>query len=271
LKLVECVPNFSTADAAVVDALVESIGPDLVLDRTSDVDHGRSVITFGGEPERVRDAAVRMVGRAAELIDLRVHAGVHPRIGATDVVPFVPLGEATMAECVELAWSAGREINERFRIPVFFYEAAALRPEHRNLADVRKNPVEPDLAGDHPSAGAVVVGARKFLIAYNINLKTADVGVAKAIAKKIRERDGGLKAVKALGLMLESQGCAQVSMNLVDHEVTGVEDVNRAVEREARALGVDVLGHELIGLLPEQVVRRLMVRRLTLKEGVSHN
>lgn len=244
----------------MVDALVDSIGPDLVLDRTSDSDHGRSVITFGGEGERVRDAAVRVVGRAAELIDLRGHHGVHPRIGATDVVPFVPLSGSSMQECVELAWSAGEEVNRQFGIPVFFYEFAARRPEHRNLAEIRRQPVQPDLPGQHPSAGAVVVGARKFLIAYNINLQTADVSVAKAIARKIRERDGGLKAVKALGLLLESRGCAQVSMNLVDPEVAGVADVNRAVEAEAHALGVEVLDYELIGLLPEQVEERIKLK-----------
>jgi len=260
LKLVECVPNFSTAEPAVVDVLVEAIGEGLVVDRTSDADHARSVITFGGEAPEVGEAAVRVVGRAAERIDLRLHQGVHPRIGATDVVPFVPLTGSTMRECVELAWWAGEEIARRYGIPVFFYEEAARRPEHRNLADVRRNPARPDLPGRHVSAGAVVVGARKFLIAYNINLKTGDVRVAQAIARKIRERDGGLKAVKALGMMLDSRRCAQVSMNLVDHEVTGVADVNRAVEAEARALGVEVLDYELIGLLPEQVEERIKMK-----------
>lgn len=241
----------------MVDELVECIGARLVLDRTSDVDHGRSVITFGGPPAMVQEAAVRMVGLAAERIDLRRHQGVHPRIGATDVVPFVPLTGATMQECVELAWQAGEEINRQFDIPVFFYEYAARREEHRNLADVRRKRVGADLPGGHASAGAVVVGARKFLIAYNINLQTADVRVAQQIARRVRERDGGLKAVKALGLMLESRGCAQVSMNLVDHEVTGIEDVNRAVDKLAREMGVAVLEYELIGLLPHQVEERL--------------
>lgn len=232
----------------------------MVLDRTSDADHARSVITFGGERQQVRDAAVRMVGVAAERIDLRRHQGVHPRIGATDVVPFVPLSGSTLQECAELAWSAGEEINRRYGIAVFFYEAAARQAKHRNLADVRRHPVDPDLAGSHPSAGAVVIGARRFLIAYNINLKTADVSIAKAIARQIRERDGGLKAVKALGLMLESRGCAQVSMNLVDHEITGVDDVNRAVAEAAAQLGVEILDHELIGLLPHQVEERLRMK-----------
>jgi len=264
--MVECVPNFSTADPAIVAALATEIGHHLVIDRTSDTDHNRSVITFGGSPTEVRDAAVRMVARAAELIDLRQHQGVHPRLGATDVVPFVPLTGATMQHCVELAWSAGEEINARFGIPVFFYEYAARRPEHRNLADVRRNPAAPDLAGTHPSAGAVVIGARKFLIAYNINLKTADVRVAQTIARRIRERDGGLPGVKALGLYLDSRHCAQVSMNLVDHLVTGVDAVNAAVAHEAASLGVAVLDHELIGLLPEQVEERLK-----LKASASHD
>ena len=256
----ECIPNFSTADPTVVDGLAEAIGEDLVLDRTSDPDHARSVITFGGEATAVRDAALRAVERAAELIDLRRHAGVHPRIGATDVLPFVPLTGSTMEECIAIAWSVGEEIQRRLGIPVFFYEAAARRKEHRNLADVRRHPAHPDLPGSHPSAGAVVVGARKFLIAYNINLKTADVRVAQAIAAKIRQRDGGLPGVKALGLMLKSRGCAQVSMNLLDHEAIGVDGVNRAVEAEARALGVEVLDHELIGLLPHQVEERIKMK-----------
>lgn len=259
-KYVECVPNFSTADPRIVAALVACIGEEMVLDCTSDTDHARSVITFGGEPAQVRDAAVRMAGLAAELIDLREHQGAHPRIGATDVVPFVPLSGSTLAECAALAWSTGEEINRRYGIPVFFYEAAARQPQHRNLADVRQHPVDPDLPGTHPSAGAVVIGARKFLIAYNINLNTSDVAIAKLIARQIRERDGGLKAVKALGLLLESRGCAQVSMNLVDHEITGIEDVNRAVADAAARLGVGILDFELIGLLPHQVEERLRMK-----------
>ena len=240
--------------------MVACIGEEMVLDCTSDTDHARSVITFGGEPAQVRDAAVRMAGLAAELIDLREHQGAHPRIGATNVVPFVPLSGSTLAECAALAWSTGEEINRRYGIPVFFYEAAARQPQHRNLADVRQHPVDPDLPGTHPSAGAVVIGARKFLIAYNINLNTSDVAIAKLIARQIRERDGGLKAVKALGLLLESRGCAQVSMNLVDHEITGIEDVNRAVADAAARLGVGILDFELIGLLPHQVEERLRMK-----------
>jgi glutamate formiminotransferase len=258
--VIECVPNFSTADPTIVRELIATIGEHLVIDHTSDADHARSVITFGGPPAEVRDAAVRVVARAAERIDLRQHQGVHPRIGATDVVPFVPLTGATMAECVELAWSAGEEIHRRFDIPVFFYEAAARRPEHRNLADVRRHPVAPDLPGKHPSAGAAVIGARKFLIAYNINLRTRDVRAAQTIARKIRERDGGLPAVKALGLFLASRDCAQVSMNLVDHEVTGIPEVNAAVAAAAAALGIEILDHELIGLLPHQVEERLKLK-----------
>lgn len=265
--LIECVPNFSTADVEVVDALVaviEEAGAQ-VLDRTSDQDHQRSVITFGGEPEPVRRAAVAAVGEAVRRIDLRRHAGVHPRIGAADVVPFVPLRGVTLAECAAVAWQAGAEIHERYGVPVFFYEAAARQAQHRNLADVRRNPVDPDLGGPalHPSAGASVVGARNFLIAYNIDLETTDVAVAREIARRIRERDGGLPGVKALGLWLESRRCAQVSMNLVDPEKTGVAAVTEAVTREAARLGVGIRGPELIGMLPEQVLAKL----LTMKES----
>lgn len=261
--VVECVPNFSTADPAVVEALeaaIEAGGDGVrVLDRTWDRDHARSVITFAGPMEAVGAAAVRVVSEAARRIDLRDHAGVHPRIGATDVVPFVPLEGASIAQCAALAHEAGVEIYRTTGVPIYFYEFAALAPGRENLAVIRKGGLAPDLGGPgrHPTAGATVIGARRFLIAYNIDLETLDVEVAKSIARAIRERDGGLRAVKALGLYLAERGCAQVSMNLVNHRVTGIEAVTAAVEREAAKRGVRVRGTELIGMRPEEVLERL--------------
>lgn len=260
--LVECVPNFSTADPAVVAALVEAVeqaGDDVrVLDRTSDRDHARSVITFAGSPEAVRDAAVRVVREAVERIDLRTHTGVHPRIGAADVVPFVPVEGYSLAQAAALAHQAGARIYRETGVPIYFYEFAALAPGRENLAVIRKGGLAPDLGGPQlsASAGATVIGARRFLIAYNIDLETADIAVAKSIAHAIRERDGGLRAVKALGLYLAERGCAQVSMNLVNHRVTGIDAVTAAVEREAARRGVRIRSTELIGLRPEEVAER---------------
>ena len=263
--LIECVPNFSTADPAVVDSLVATIESARdgvsVLHRTSDPDHARSVITFAGPALPVRDAAIRVVQKAAELIDLRIHHGVHPRIGATDVVPFVPLRGYSHAQAAALAHEAGVTIHRTTGIPIFFYEFAALARHRSNLADIRRGGLSPDLGGPapHPTAGATVVGARRFLIAYNIDLNTPDVSVAKSTAHAIRERDGGLPAVKALGLFLAERGCAQVSMNLVNHHVTGIDAVTAAVEREAARHGVRIRGTELIGLRPDQVLESLKI------------
>ena len=267
-RLIEAVPNFSEGqDPRVVGRLAHVIGsaPGVtVLDQTSDIDHHRSVITFAGAPEAVMEAGVRAAGEAASLIDLRTHHGVHPRVGACDVLPFVPVEGVTLAECAELAHEAGYEIWRRFGVPVFFYEAAARRPERQRLEEVRRGgfealetrPDPPDV-GDirrHPSAGATIVGARKFLIAYNINLATADVDVAKQIARRIRTSSGGLPCVKALGLMLEARQQAQVSMNLTDFEVTPLETVFTAVRDLAAAQGVEIAGSELIGLIPRRAL-----------------
>ena len=216
-RLVECVPNFSEGrDSSKVDAIVSAmreIPGVYLLDRESDNDHNRSVVTLAGEPEVVAEAVLRGVGQAAELIDLTKHSGAHPRMGATDVVPFIPIEGVTIEECVALAKKVGREIWERFHIPVYFYEAAAQRPERTNLENIRKGqfeglleevPRNPDRAPDigeqrlHPTAGAIVVGARKFLIAYNINLSTSDVKIANRIGKNIRFSNGGLRYVKAM-------------------------------------------------------------------------
>ena len=272
-RLIECVPNFSEGrDTRKVDALVDamrSVPGVLVLDRDSDADHNRSVITLAGEPEAVAEAALRGVGKAAELIDLTRQTGAHPRIGATDVVPFIPLEGYTMEECVALARRVGREIWERYGIPVYFYEAAATRPERVNLENVRKGQFEglrddalrdPDRAPDigeprlHATAGATAVGARKFLIAYNINLDTHDVSVAKEIAKAIRSPSGGLRYVKAMGVDLKARGLAQVSINLTDFEQTPLHRVFEMVKRDAERHGCAIVGSEIVGLLPRKAI-----------------
>ncbi len=272
-RLIECVPNFSEGrDLAKIDALVRAMSgvPGAwVLDRTSDPDHNRSVITLAGEPEAVAEAAIRGVGAAEELIDMTRQTGVHPRIGAADVLPFVPLEGVSMEECVALARRVGQEIWERYRIPVYFYEAAATRPERVNLESIRKGQFEglredalrdPDRSPDigeprlHPTAGAIAVGARKLLIAYNIHLNTNDVSIAKKIAKAIRFSSGGLRYVKAIGVELKARGVAQVSINLTDFEQTPLHRVFELVKREADCHGLAVTGSEIIGLIPRKAI-----------------
>jgi glutamate formiminotransferase len=272
-QLVECVPNFSEGrDAAKMDAIVRSIVavPEVVLlDRESDADHNRSVLTFVGPPVAVAEAAFRAVEKAASLIDLTRHQGAHPRIGAADVVPFIPIEGVTLEDCVKLAERVGSEIWNKLKIPVYFYEAAARRPERVNLENIRRGQFEallkemgtvperhPDV-GDpvcHPTAGATVVGARKFLIAYNINLGTADVGVAKKIAKTIRFSSGGFRYVKSMGVALASRNLAQVSINLTDFEQTPMHLVFETVRREAERHGVPVVGSEIVGLIPRKAL-----------------
>ncbi|MEX2264512.1 MAG: glutamate formimidoyltransferase [Bryobacteraceae bacterium] len=272
-QLVECVPNFSEGrERRVVDGIADTIAsvPGVaVLDRTMDVDHHRSVITFAGPPIAAAEAAVRGVARAVECIDLNGHRGIHPRIGAADVVPFVPLRGVTLEDCAGLAREAAREIWERLRVPVYLYEAAALRSERRRLEVVRRGQFEtlreeirrdPDRLPDfgegelHPTAGASAIGARNFLVAYNINLATEDLAVARTVAGRIRASSGGLPHVKAMGVPLASRGLAQVSMNLTDFETTGVEQVFQFVKAEAARLGVAIAGGEVIGLVPRQAV-----------------
>ena len=258
-EIVECVPNFSEGrDPAIVDSIANAIAsvPRIaVLHQTMDADHNRSVITFAGSPDRIVEAAVRGVEKAVALIDLSRHHGVHPRIGAADVVPFVPVRGVSLADCARLAEAAGEEIWRRLRVPVYFYEAAARREDRKRLENVRRDAAisAPDIGGPqfHPTAGAVAVGARKFLIAWNVNLATADVSVAKAIARKIRASSGGFPHVKALGLMLASRNQAQVSMNLTDFEVTPMRVVFDEIQREAEACGTRVAASELIGLIPQ--------------------
>ena len=263
--MLECVPNFSEGRdpnvIAAIAAAIESIAGVTLLGFESDADHHRSVITFAGEEEGVLQAAVECVGKAAELIDLRKHAGVHPRVGVTDVLPFVPLAGSTLTDCIRIAHRAGTEIWRRFSIPVYFYEAAAKRPSRRHLQHVRRTGFDgqpPDI-GDlaaHATAGAVMVGARPFLIAYNINLVTRDARVAKTIAAKIRESSGGFHFVKAMGLYLASQDCAQVSMNLTNFAEIPLDELYAAVEREAARLGTAIAESELIGFIPRQAFER---------------
>ena len=249
-----------------IAAAVAAVPGATLLDQTSDADHNRSVITFAGPADAVAEAAFQAVRRAAELIDMTQHSGQHPRVGATDVLPFVPLGGATLEQCVALARSVGQRIGDELGIPVYLYEAAATRPERAALPNVRKGEYEGlrDAIGTDPArapdfgparlgaAGATIVGARQPLIAYNVYLNTADVDVAKRIAKAIRGSSGGLRGVRALGMLVE--GRAQVSMNLVDFRTTPVHRVVEMVAREAAAYGVLVAESELIGLIPEDAL-----------------
>jgi glutamate formiminotransferase len=284
-SIIECVPNFSEGrDVAKVETIIRALldGPDVyLLDQEMDADHNRCVITLVGARESIGEAALRGIGAAAELIDLNHHQGAHPRLGATDVVPFIPVSGATLEDCVRIAEWVAEQAWRRFRIPTYLYEAAARKPERRNLENIRRGQFEsireevrtnperhPDFgeAALHPTAGATVVGARKFLIAYNINLNTSDVALAKAIAKKIRASSGGFPCVKAVGLDLKTRKLAQVSMNLTDFETTSVATVFEAVKREAEAHGVDVAGSEIIGLIPRQALEQVSVQYLKVEK-----
>lgn len=272
-NLVECVPNFSEGrNRETIARLAEAIArveTACVLDTHSDPDHNRSVITFVAHRRQVVAAAVNVVSLAAELIDMRQHTGVHPRLGATDVLPFVPIAGVTLDDCAALAHRAGEQIARELSIPVFYYERAALRPERVNLEDVRRGAfellreqiaVEPSRAPDvgplqvHETAGAIAVGARPFLIAFNINLRSDDVAIARQIARAIRARQGGLPFVKALGFELKTRGLVQVSMNLVNYEISGMEKAYAAVKKEADALGIQIVSTEIVGLVPEKAL-----------------
>lgn len=272
-RLIECVPNFSEGrDPAKVDAIVKamnSVEGVYVLDREMDADHNRCVVTLAGEPDAVAEAALRGTGKAMELIDMNEHKGAHPRVGATDVVPFIPIEGVTIEDCVALARRVGNEIWKRHRIPVFFYEAAATRPDRVNLENVRRGQFEglreelkknhdrqPDVGEPklHPTAGVTVVGARKFLIAYNVNLNTSDVSIANKIAKAIRFSSGGLRYVKSMGVELKARNLAQVSINLTDFEQTPMHRVYELVKREAERYGVMPVGSEIVGLVPKKAI-----------------
>jgi len=281
-SLVECIPNFSEARRLdVVDriaAAISSVSGIQILDRSSDLDHNRTVITFAGPPDPVEVAAFRAIETAARLIDLNEHRGQHPRIGATDVVPFVPLSGVDMADCIDMARRLGRRVGTELQIPVYLYEAAAQRDDRVNLENIRRGQFEalkreietdPERRPDFgPSklgpAGATVIGARNPLIAFNVYLDTQDVEVARAVAKKIRQSSGGLPSVKALGLLVD--GLAQVSMNLTNFRVTSVATAVGAVRAEAAVLGVGVHHSELIGMIPEEALTGAAIECLQLRQ-----
>jgi glutamate formiminotransferase len=282
-RIVEIVPNISEGRRpGVVQAVVaaaEAVPEVFVLDFESDPDHNRSVITAAGPPRAVLEAAFRIVEKAAELIDLTAHEGQHPRMGAADVVPFVPVEGVDMTDCVELARQLGRQVADKLEVPVFLYGEAAATPERQSLAWVRKGQFEglretvgsdPDRNPDfgparvHPTAGATAVGARFFLLAFNVNLATPDVRVAKKIAKEIRESSGGLPGVRALGLFLAEKNLAQVSMNLLDYRRTSPARVVEVIAGRARELGVEVLESELVGLAPGDALIRSAAEALKI-------
>lgn len=286
MALVECVPNFSEGRRPeVVDAIVAaitSVPGARRIDSSLDANHNRAVVTFVAPPAAAVEAAFRGIAKARESIDLTQHQGEHPRIGATDVVPFVPLEGSDMAECVRLAHQLGARVGRELEIPVYYYEAAAKSPARKNLPDVRnigfeklreavasdpaRTPDEGPRDHLHPTAGAVVIGARAFLIAYNVNLETTDVAIAKEIAKKIREKDGGLKGIKAMGFWLDDLQCAQVSMNVCDFESTGLERVYREIEALAGARGVAIRESELVGLAPRKAMTAGLAARVKLRD-----
>ncbi len=267
-KIVECIPNISEGRRTeVVEAcigVIREVPGVILLDYSSDPSHNRSVITMVGEPEQVAEAAFRLAKAARDNIDLTVHTGEHPRMGAIDVIPFVPIKEMTVAECVELSKTVGERIANELEIPVFLYEDSASAPHRKNLASIRKGQFEgmaekvheddwhPDFGGEriHPTAGVVAVGARAPLVAYNINLSTSDIKIADKIAKIIRERSGGFRHVKALGVMLEDRNIAQVSINMCNYEKTPLYRVFELVRIEAARYGVTITGSEIIGLAP---------------------
>lgn len=282
--LIECVPNFSEGrEAGKLDAIISAIlnGPDvLLLHKTMDVDHNRAVVTFVGTERSVGEAALRGIGRARDLIDMNQHQGVHPRIGSADVVPFIPLCGSRIGECVRVALWVAEETARRFKIPTYLYEAAARRAERRNLELVRRGQFEelrakiqtdlsrrPDFGERrvHPTAGATAVGARDLLIAFNVNLETPDVTVARSIARSVRASNGGLPCVKALGLYLPSRALVQVSMNVTDFRRTSLAVVFDAVREQADRLGVSILESEIVGLVPAAAVEGINVAELHIR------
>lgn len=272
MKLVECIPNFSEGrDKEKIEAIAaegRNVPGCTLLDLQSDETHNRCVLTFVGSPDAVEEACVRMAKKAAELIDMRTHQGAHPRMGAMDVCPFVPAMDVSLDECVELSKRVAKRVWEEAGIPSFLYEASASRPERRNLADCRRGEFEgmpekllqEDWAPDygerkiHPTAGISAIGARKPLVAFNVNLDTDDVQIAKTIAKTIRASGGGFRSCKAIGLRLKDRNIAQVSMNLVDYEDTSIVMVFEMIRALAERWGVRIIGSELVGLAPAKAL-----------------
>ncbi|MBU1027393.1 MAG: glutamate formimidoyltransferase [Candidatus Margulisbacteria bacterium] len=267
-KIIECVPNFSEgSDLALVDDIVSAIKTAKILDVHSDADHNRSVVTILGEPAAVSQAAFDLTQRAMQLLDIREHKGEHPFIGVVDVVPFVPVAGCSMLGVCKLAHDFGKKLSEELALPVYFYGEAAKKKNRKELPDVRRGGYasleqeidkperKPDLGSNlHPTAGAVAVGVRDFLIAYNINLNTRDLDIAKSIAKNIREKSGGLKGVRALGIDLMSKGITQVSINLTDHRMTSLKKVFDEVIKWAKEYKVDLVNSEIVGMLPKDAV-----------------
>lgn len=270
-KIVECVPNFSEGrNGKVIEKIADAFRVDGVklLDYSADVDHNRSVFTVVGEPTELAEAVINAVGVAKDNIDLTKQSGEHPRIGAADVVPFVPIKNVSVEETVELSKFVGQQIATRHGVPVYLYEKSATAANRVNLADIRKGQFEglsekmkaeewkPDFGNSepHPTAGATVVGCRPFLVAFNVNLDTPDVEIATKIARRVRFINGGLRFVKALGVKLNSRNVAQVTMNLTDYTKTPVYAAFEAVRMEARRYGVNVIGTEIIGLIPQQAL-----------------
>jgi glutamate formiminotransferase/glutamate formiminotransferase/formiminotetrahydrofolate cyclodeaminase len=284
-RIVECVPNFSegrnqTTVRALVNA-VESVPGVWLLDHTMDRDHHRSVLSFAGEPDAVAEAAFRAIRVATDLIDLRKHKGVHPRVGATDVVPFVPLRGATMQDCIHLAKRLGQQVGTELEIPVFLYEQAALHRDHAPLESVRRGGLQglafrmasdPDWTPDfgpphlHQTAGAMVIGARPPLIAFNVNLRSADLALARSIAKDIRQSNGGLPHLKAIGVKLASRRLVQVAMNLTDHIITPIHVAFEAVRTRAAEQGAAIAGSEVIGLVPQAALVQAAAHSLALEQ-----
>jgi len=271
--MIEAVPNFSEGRRReVIDEIVSAVrstpGGARVLDLSSDADHNRSVLTLAGDGEQIRQSILRLFDAALPRIDLRQHRGEHPRLGAVDVVPFIPVSGVTMAECADLARRVGRELAEKFSLPIYLYEEAATAEHRRNLAEVRKGEFEglaeklrdarwaPDFGpGEpHPSAGASVVGAREFLIAFNVNLNTPRVEIADKIARAIRHSGGGLRYCKAMGVALKERGLAQVSINMTNYRKTPLHRVVEMVKSEAARYGVEVVGSEIVGLVPNDAL-----------------
>lgn len=267
-KIIECVPNFSEGrDKQIVEKIADAFSAKdnvKLLDYSSDADHNRSVITVAGEPEALKEAVIEAVGIAVELINLTKHSGQHPRMGAVDVIPFIPIKNVTIDEAITLSKEVGEAIGEKYNLPVFLYEKSATQQHRENLANVRKGEFEglkekmlsPEWKPDfgplqpHPTAGAVAVGARMPLVAYNVNLNTSDLEIATAIAKKVRHIGGGLRFCKAMGVELEDKGITQVSMNLTDYTKTSIYRAHEMVRMEAKRYGVTVAGGEVIGLVP---------------------
>ena len=282
-QIIECVPNFSEGrNRDTVQALLDAVTstPDVVcLDHSMDPDHHRAVLTFCGSPEAVVKAAFRAIRTATHLIDLRNHTGVHPRVGATDVVPFIPIKGTTMEDCVQLAKRLGEQVGRELEIPVFLYEQAASRSEHAPLEAVRRGGLDglafrmasdPAWAPDfgppqlHRSAGAIVIGARPPLIAFNVNLRSTDLGKARALARAVRHSNGGLPHVKAIGVELPSRKIVQVAMNLIDYRATPILTAFQAILTEAARLGIEVAGSELIGLIPQAALHHTAATALQL-------